>query len=83
MWNMEAKSIYDSENAEIPNHVKSFTQYMEYKLENDIVNQRDEMKSLKRRIVQRLLKAETAESGCATMVYLRKKDEKSNRYVID
>ena len=72
MWNVEAKSIYDLENTDVPKHIRSFTQYMEYKLENEIVNESDKMKSLKRRIVQRLLKAETAESGCATMVYLRK-----------
>jgi protoporphyrinogen oxidase len=40
---------------------------MEFKLESLIVNESDEMKNFKRRVLQRLLKAETAESGCATM----------------
>jgi hypothetical protein len=67
LWNLEAKSIYDLGSVELPNKVKSFTQYMEIKLESLILDESDEMKNFKRRVLQRLLKAETAESGCATM----------------
>ena len=67
LWNLEAKSIYDIKNLTVPASVQSFTQYMEFKLENKIANESNEMKDLKRRLLKRKLKAETAESGCPTM----------------
>ena len=47
--------------------LKSFTDFMERKLEESISNNTDEIKTIKRRVLKRLLKSETAESGCATM----------------
>ena len=40
---------------------------MVFKLEEAILNDSDEVKIIKRRVLKRLLKSETCESGCSTM----------------
>jgi hypothetical protein len=63
-WNLEAKSIW-VKNKKI--NLKSYTDFMMSKLDEHTKYASEDDKKLKKAILQRLLKAETAESGCSNM----------------
>lgn len=84
-WNLEAKSLWiDKKKSQF----KSYTDFMVHKLEIHIAKDTEEVKEIKRAVLKRLLKAETVESGCATMVgflemksYLTRKTKSISTYL--
>jgi hypothetical protein len=67
-WNLEAKAIWETKK--IPNsELISYTDFMKYKLDIHIneKNDSEEVKKLKRAVLEQMLKQETAESGCSIM----------------
>lgn len=63
-WNLETKELWRTNQK--TSHL-SYSDFMRSKVEELIINYGDDEKSLYRALMERLLKAETAESGCATM----------------
>ena len=64
LWNLDAKAIWVNKK-EVS--LRSYTDFMNSKLEEVIGNDSEDVKNIKRRVLKRLLKSETAESGCSTM----------------